>query len=271
MGTENSEMRGRHNATYWHSACRGLLSGLVWTLVFCFVACVVLWALLDVGFIEFVDFLVCRSINAFTDWGTYVSFTCAFAAWHFLRRWLHSWEFAPQSRRPKPVQGSRQNCRGCLPALTFAGLVVFVSLLFRADSEIVEGVKWRYEVSDGSAIIGRGRSWAWPRAAISTATGGDVVIPLSLGDKPVAGIGGYAFYMCKRLRSVAVPKSVTNVAWSAFSECPIEKIYVEKGDAERVKEMLRGKGIDLDKVEFVEREEVQPDCATSNNANGQLK
>ena len=74
---------------------------------------------------------------------------------------------------------------------------------------------------------------------------------------PVAGIGDYAFYKCKKLKSVAVPKCVTNVACNAFNECPVRKIYAEKGDAERVRALLRGKGIDVDKVEFVEREEVQ--------------
>ena len=123
--------------------------------------------------------------------------------------------------------------------------------------ETVGDVKWRYEVLDGNAIIGRGRSWSRFRAAISATTDGDVEIPQVLGDMPVAGIGDYAFYKCKKLKSVAVPKGVTNVAWSAFCECPIEKIYVEKGDAERVRELLRGKGIDVDKVEFEEREESQ--------------
>lgn len=39
----------------------------------------------------------------------------------------------------------------------------------------------------------------------------------------------------------------------------------------RVKELSRGKGIDVDKVEFVEREEAQSDHASSSNVNGQLK
>ena len=73
---------------------------------------------------------------------------------------------------------------------------------------------------------------------------------------PVAGIGDYAFYKCKKLKSVAVPKGVTNVAWSAFCECSVEKIYVEKGDAERVRALLRGKGVDVDRAAFVERDGV---------------
>ena len=84
-----------------------------------------------------------------------------------------------------------------------------------------------------------------------------------------------AFYNLQLFRSnltsVTIPNSLTSVRADAFRGCPIEKIYIEKGDAERVRELLRGKGIDVDKVEFVEREEAQPDCATSNNANGQLK
>ena len=87
----------------------------------------------------------------------------------------------------------------------------------------------------------------------------------------VQRVGIWAFMDCSNLTSVTIPNSLTSVRADAFRGCPIEKIYIEKGDAERVRELLRGKGIDVDKVEFVEREVAQPDCATSNNANGQLK
>ena len=143
--------------------------------------------------------------------------------------------------------------------IVVVSIVMTVSWLVEAkmQKETAGGVKWRYEVSDGNAIIGRGRSWSQFRAAIPTTTDGDVEIPQVLGDMPVAGIGDYAFYKCKKLKSIAVPKGVTNVACNAFNECPVRKIYAEKGDAERVRALLRGKGIDVDKVEFVEREEPQ--------------
>ena len=87
----------------------------------------------------------------------------------------------------------------------------------------------------------------------------------------VQRVGVWAFMDCSNLTSVTIPNSLTSVSADAFRGCPIEKIYVEKGDAERVKELLRGKGIDVDKVEFVEREEAQSDHASSSNVNGQLK
>ena len=77
-----------------------------------------------------------------------------------------------------------------------------------------------------------------------------------LGNR-VASIGNGAFYACFNLSAVSIPKSLTSVGKDAFRGCPIKTVYVEKGDAERVKELLRGKGIDVDKVEFVERDEAQ--------------
>ena len=79
---------------------------------------------------------------------------------------------------------------------------------------------------------------------------------VTLGNR-VASIGGDAFYACFKLSSVSIPKSLTSVGEDAFRGCPIEKVYVEKGDADRVKELLRGKGVDVERVEFVEREETQ--------------
>ncbi len=70
----------------------------------------------------------------------------------------------------------------------------------------------------------------------------------------VSSIGGRVFYACFKLSSVSIPRSLTSVGEEAFRGCPIKTFYVEKGDADRVKELLRGKGIDVDKVEFVERE-----------------
>ena len=67
-------------------------------------------------------------------------------------------------------------------------------------------------------------------------------------------------------------KSVGSLHDRMKGECLYGNQYVgTRGDAERVRELLRGKGIDVDKVEFVEREEAQSDHASSSNVNGQLK
>jgi len=71
----------------------------------------------------------------------------------------------------------------------------------------------------------------------------------------VSSIGGRAFYACFKLSSVSIPRSLTSVGEEAFRGCPIKTVYVEKCDAERVKELLWGKGVDVDKAEFVERDD----------------
>ena len=80
---------------------------------------------------------------------------------------------------------------------------------------------------------------------------------VTLGNR-VASIENGAFYACFKLSSVSIPRSLTSVGQDAFRGCPIKTIYVEKGDADRVRELLRGKGVDVDKVEFVERDDALP-------------
>ena len=122
----------------------------------------------------------------------------------------------------------------------------------------VDGVTWRYTVSGGNSIVGRDHQHnRYDRSAISVSISGHLAIPQSLGGHPVKGVGKCAFRNCIKLTSVAIPESVTSVGEDAFRGCRIEKVYVEKGDAARIKELLRGKGVDVDKVEFVEREEAQ--------------
>lgn len=244
---------GRRKGADWGLACRGLMSGLLWVLVFCVVVCAVSSVLLDVGFAEFAD----HAVSLFADWGFYVRLALVGAIAYFARRLMHPWESGPKSCVPGPLQCGRRKWLGRCSLAAFLGIVMLASLLFRADSETVGGIKWRYAVSGGNAIVGRGPTRSQLRAAISTLTKGDVEIPRALGGHPVTGIGEYAFYQCKGLTSVAIPNSVTNVGDNAFSGCRIGNVYVEKGDADRVRGLLRGKCVDMDRVEFVEREEAQ--------------
>ena len=48
---------------------------------------------------------------------------------------------------------------------------------------------------------------------------GNVVIPSTLGGKPVTGIGANAFLGCSGLTGVTIPDSVTDIKFSAFSDC----------------------------------------------------
>ena len=267
----NIENLDRREDTGFGLACHAALSRFILVLAYCIVACALLSVILDVDFFEFVNSIFCRCTILFVDWGFYVSLSSAVVCWHFLRRTQSRLEFIPQSHIPSLAQGSVLKSRGSLLAALFLGIVVFVSLLVRSDSEIVGDVKWRYDVVDGRAIIMRGRILTQFRAAISTLSEGGIEIPRMLGGYPVTSIGDSAFYKCARLKSVAIPKCVTNVAYSAFNSCSVEKIYVEKGDADRVRELLRGKGVDVDKVEFVEREAAPQAQAAPDSANGVAK
>ena len=149
-------------------------------------------------------------------------------------------------------------------------LVVVVNRYFVSSRETIEGIAWRYKALGGNAIIGRGCNRD-NRAAISVVTAGALTIPSTLGGRPVTGIGEYAFSKCNRLTSVMIPNSVTNIECNAFRECRIEKVYVEKGDTERVKKLLRGTDVDVDKDVFLERDGAQATPALSVTANGQAK
>lgn len=76
------------------------------------------------------------------------------------------------------------------------------------DSEIVDGVKWSYDVSSGMATVTR----AYP-------TSRHLQIPSTLGGYPVTSIGYAAFCYCYDLTSVEIPDSVTSIDSMAFSEC----------------------------------------------------
>ncbi len=235
------------------SVCRTEVSFLLLVACFLVAACAIASVLLDVGLVDLADSFT----GSFFDWGFWVRFALVFLIWHFFRRCLHPWGSGPHCQGRGPVKRGWQKCRACIPEVVLLGIAVIASLLLRVDNETVGDVKWRYEVSGETARIGRGRSWSRFRAAISTGTAGDVEIPRTLGGYPVTDVGEFAFYKCKRITSVSFPNSVTNVGCEAFSGCRIEKVYVGKGDAARIKELLRGKGVDVDRVEFVEREETQ--------------
>jgi hypothetical protein len=49
--------------------------------------------------------------------------------------------------------------------------------------------------------------------------GGAVVIPDSIGGKPVKKIDDWAFYYCKSLTSVTIPDGVTSIGMEAFGHC----------------------------------------------------
>jgi len=119
-----------------------------------------------------------------------------------------------------------------------------------AISTIADGYMWSYELLDG----GDARLFPMPVSGLLN-------IPADLDGHPVqnipdacfahssnlvsvvisdsvTNIGAYAFYNCSGMTDVMIGRDVTNVGGSAFCGCSsLAVIYVDKGDAERVKSL----------------------------------
>ncbi len=78
-------------------------------------------------------------------------------------------------------------------------------------TEVINGIQWKFSISDGAATILRDVSY--------TNIAGSVNIPSILGGSIVATIGSSALYGCPNIISVTVPESVTRIANGAFKLC----------------------------------------------------
>ncbi|MGN0845828.1 MAG: leucine-rich repeat protein [Kiritimatiellia bacterium] len=98
---------------------------------------------------------------------------------------------------------------------TFAlGLMMGLVAVLRADTELVDGLKWRYAIVNGQARIGD-----YEQAAIPESTAGAVVIPGRLGGCAVTHVESDAFRGCRSLTSVTIPASVREIGEEAFATC----------------------------------------------------
>ena len=158
------------------------------------------------------------------------------------------------------------------------GLIVFSGIAYRWKGKCPESVS----IPDGVTRI-------YESAFENCFDLKSVVIPNS-----ITNIGRSAFCNCRRLTYLEIPEGVTDIEPNAFYGCDslsevsiprsltridgyfwanIKKVYMSKGDVERVKSLFRESGNKniVDYAEFVEREEAQSDHASSSNVNGQLK
>ena len=79
--------------------------------------------------------------------------------------------------------------------------------------------------------------------------GGLVLVTIPSG---VTSIGDDAFCGCSELASVTIPSSVESIGECAFEGCDkLATVYVDVGEADRVRALMLGKGIDVSKLKFV--------------------
>ena len=113
------------------------------------------------------------------------------------------------------------------------GVMIVIPIHAQAyNTETVNGIQWKYTTeTNGSKVYGyHADNGSGSDSAISRNTTGDIVVPSTLGGKPVVTILNYAFYFCDKITSVVIPDSVTTIGQSAFAGCTsLEKIVVGKG------------------------------------------
>ena len=112
--------------------------------------------------------------------------------------------------------------------------VCYVAMPLKAATEYANGYTWTYYISGNMAVIENFEcqsddedSWFVYHPAVSPAPTGSVVIPSTLGGKPVKRIGSYALKNCSGLTSVTIPSSVEYIGYRAFDECcRLRNIYI---------------------------------------------
>jgi len=86
----------------------------------------------------------------------------------------------------------------------------------KQQRETVNGVEWKFVVSNGFAIICNRDQMD---SAISKGVKGNILVPSHLGGMPVRNIGRYAFYESTNVVSISIPEGITNVSAAAFLGC----------------------------------------------------
>ena len=102
----------------------------------------------------------------------------------------------------------------------------FFQMAANADETVLDGLVWRYDATDGGAII-RGAALPAPAPDVENAAAGasstaaleELKVPAELGGLAVVAIGDDAFNENERLREVKVPEGVKRIGSRAFKDC----------------------------------------------------
>ena len=93
----------------------------------------------------------------------------------------------------------------------------------KGAQQYANGLTWDFRIVDGTAEICdmyyTSDGEAHYRSAIDSSYTGALVIPDTLGGRPVTRIGTYAFAFCKKITSVTIPATVTSIGEGAFQLC----------------------------------------------------
>ena len=119
------------------------------------------------------------------------------------------------------VASAAMSMRGALLyknlSMLVVGGILATAMSLRAETETVGDYTWSYCINGDTAEIVKGVNPYF--AAISPDPTGEVVIPSTLGGKPVTRIGNGAFKSCRKLKNVTIGNGVEGIDYEAFYDC----------------------------------------------------
>ena len=92
------------------------------------------------------------------------------------------------------------------------------------STEYVNGTTWYYEDKGQTVSLGYSESIDYGSRckyypAVQTNTKGSLIIPSTLGGKPVTVVSEGSFYQCESITSISFPETITTIGTNAFYKC----------------------------------------------------